>query len=111
MVVWSSVVSGVLEVFRVAFRFHWWVTSGISVWQWFRPEGKREEEVWKRAAIREDLVVLRRWSVGREGEEICVVWRLKMKEKGEGVFGDWWLSGGRWWCATAMVEKKRRKVG
>ncbi|MCE5166114.1 hypothetical protein HAX54_014882 [Datura stramonium] len=33
-----------------------------------------------------------------------------MKEKGEGVFGDWWLFGGRWWCATAMVEKKRRKV-
>ncbi|MCE5165974.1 hypothetical protein HAX54_013599, partial [Datura stramonium] len=39
-----------------------------------------------------------------------VVRRLKMKEKGEGVFGNWWLSGGRWWCAKAMVEKKRRKV-
>ncbi|MCD9639527.1 hypothetical protein HAX54_024110 [Datura stramonium] len=34
----------------VVFRFHWWVTSGVSVWQWFRPVGKRGEEVRKRAA-------------------------------------------------------------
>ncbi|MCE5167606.1 hypothetical protein HAX54_012839, partial [Datura stramonium] len=37
-----------------------------------------------------------------------VVRRLKMKEKGEGVFGNWWLSGGRWWCATAMLFGRGR---
>ncbi|MCD7465260.1 hypothetical protein HAX54_000936 [Datura stramonium] len=100
------------------FGFTRWVAQGhFCLACWFRPEVK-ERGRGKRAAISEDLVVLRRWSVGRgrrgslkvavmlliaEGERRkgFAAPRLKKKrrkemEEGGGVRRRWWRrNGGR----------------